>query len=488
MPRPLLHSAVILTCAVLLAACASPPRPQSERKRTILVTDHDDTRVGREASGDVEAEIGVLDDPELTAYVSRIGHKLLRGVPRRSFQYHFAVVDQVEPNAFALPGGYIFVSRGLLALANSEDELACVIGHEITHAAQRHAAAQQAMGRRQSPLAGPWVRAGNMARYGREMEHSADRGGQILCAAAGYDPRAMATFLKTLAQTERLEVGYSRNPSFFDTHPGAHKRASVNAVRASELRWRRDPSLGDTRASLMSKLDGAPLGQRPETGVFKGDHFLHADLDFHLRFPVGWKKSNTNRAVGATAPRGEAVVFLMADVPPGDPREVAEAWVEKTRQKNRIAVEESKPVTIGRLGSWRVRFVTGTGAESLTSYVTFIPQDEATWRITGISRSFSSRGHLQRTLLTARSFRPLNAEERASLTATRLRIVRARPGEDLATLRRRSDNAWNDSETAIYNGLLPSHRFKGGELVKIARVEPYVRNPTDPTRPPRPDF
>ena len=84
-------------------------------------------------------QIGVLDDPELNAYVTEIGLKLLRGLPRRSFRYHFAVVDQTEPNAFALPGGYIFISRGLLILSNSEDELANVIGHEIVHVAARHA-------------------------------------------------------------------------------------------------------------------------------------------------------------------------------------------------------------------------------------------------------------------------------------------------------------------------------------------------------------
>ena len=95
-----------------------------ERRRTVIMTTQDNVRVGREAAEQVAAQIGTLDDPELVAYVERIGKKLLRALPRRDFAYRFAIVDQMEPNAFALPGGYVFVSRGLLALANSEDELA----------------------------------------------------------------------------------------------------------------------------------------------------------------------------------------------------------------------------------------------------------------------------------------------------------------------------------------------------------------------------
>ncbi|MBW2294722.1 MAG: M48 family metallopeptidase, partial [Deltaproteobacteria bacterium] len=113
-------------------------------------------------------------------------------------------MDQTEPNAFALPGGHIFISRGLLALANNEDELACVIGHEITHANQRHSAAQQGLAKRS--LAIGYLRAASMASYSREMERAADQGGQTLCATAGYNPMGMSTFLHSLDQNQRLQL------------------------------------------------------------------------------------------------------------------------------------------------------------------------------------------------------------------------------------------------------------------------------------------
>jgi predicted Zn-dependent protease len=476
-PRWLRAPVSILTCAAVLAcaACSSSPKPTGQKKkRTVLLTEYDDVRVGREASEDVASEIGVLEDPELTAYVGEIGRKLLRGVPRRSFQYQFRVVDQFEPNAFALPGGYIFISRGLLALANNEDELACVIGHEIVHAAQRHAAAQQEIAKRTNPLAMPWNRAARLASYGRDMERTADKGGQLLCAAAGYDPMGLSTFLRNLGQNERLLVGHARVPTFFDTHPGSQERSAVNAVRAREMRWKRDPALGDTRASLLRHIDGLALEQRPEGGVFQGDRFLHPDLDFQVRFPSGWRTSNSNRAVGAGSPRGDAVVFLTADLPEGDPREVAESWVEKAREQQPVSLKESKPVVIGQFDAWRMKLEARRGAGSLTAYVTFIPYRGITWRITGVALSITANKYLGRTLNTARSFRPLTEEERSSVQATRLRLARARPAEDLVALGERAGNAWNPANTAVYNGIFVNHRFEGGELVKIAQVEPYI--------------
>ena len=473
---------VSAACALVLVAgaCSSPPKKKGPKKRTVLMTSYDDSRVGQEAAVDVSAQMGVLDDPELNAYVNEIGRKLLRGLPRRSFRYQFAVVDQTEPNAFALPGGYVFVSRGLLALAVNEDELACVLGHEIVHVNHRHAAAQQGLASR--GIAMPWVRAGKNAAYGRDMERDADKGGQILCAAAGYDPMAMSTFLASLGRAERSQLGYARNASFLDTHPGSSERAAVNAVRASEIRWRRDPRLGDTQRSLYAKIDGLPVGQRPEAGVFRGDLFLHPDLDFQIRFPRGWATSNSNQAVGAAEPRGQAIVFLTADAPLGEPHSIAEEWAKKTGESQPIDVQDSKHVKVGKIDAWRLEVDSSSRAGKLSSMVTFIPYREATWRVTGMSRASQADNFLGRTLSTTRSFRPLDDAERASIVSTTLAIVEARRGESLETLSERTGNTWPLSELALANNVFIDHRFQGGEAVKIVRTSPYVAS-KEPEKP-----
>ena len=473
---------LVLACAAALAftACSSPPKAKGPPKRTVLMTEFDDARVGKEASQDVVAQLGLLSDPQLDAYVQGIGRKLLRGVSTRGFDYQFKVVDQAEPNAFTLPGGYIFMSRGLLALANSEDELACVIGHEITHAAHRHAAAQQAVGSGGNPLTLPWVRAAQLASYGRDMERDADQGGQILCAAAGYDPAAMSTFLTALLQAERLETGGSRSPSFYDSHPGTQERVASTAVRAREIRSKRDESLGNTRAALLQHLDGLPVGQRPETGVFIGDRFVHPDLGFQLRFPPGWAHTNTNQMVGATSPRGDAVVFL-AGAPPADSAQAAaEAWLAKEREEQPIETLEAGPVKIGGVDAWRLRVSVSARGGSLSATVVFIPFAGATYVITAFAPSFAASQHAGAFQSTVRSFGPITDEERRSIRSTHLRVVKANQGEDIASLDRRTTNAWDLETTAVYNGIFAIHRFSGGELVKITREEPYVRKPATP--------
>jgi predicted Zn-dependent protease len=452
--------------------CASSPKAQPAKKRTVLMTEYDDAQVGRESAQDVKAEVGVLEDTALAAYVDEIGRKLLRGVPRRGFDYQFYVVDMVEPNAFALPGGYVFVSRGLLALANSEDELACVIGHEITHAARRHAAAQQALQKSLPPLVMPGS-AAVFASYGREMEREADEGGQILCAAAGYNPMGMSTFLTSLALSSRLEIGYTRNPTFFDTHPGSEERAAANAVRAKEIRWQRDPALGDPRAALLRRIAGLEIGQRPEAGIFQGDRFLHPALGFTVRFPSGWKTSNSNRAVGGVQPRGEAVVFLVADAPPGEVGQVAREWIEKQRASTALDVQDSRPVKVGGIDAWRIEANAVSRDGSVRAQLTFIPFHDATWRITGAAPAALASRHEGAMLATARSFRPLTSEERNSIEVTRLRVETARAGEGIAELSKRSGNEWSVNDTAVYNAVFADHRFAGGELVKIAVRERY---------------
>ncbi|MEN8184785.1 MAG: M48 family metalloprotease [Myxococcota bacterium] len=459
--------------ALAFGACSGSSPKSAKPKRTVLYSQYDDARVGREGSEEVARSIGVVEDPELDAYVNEIGRKLLRGVPRSNFQYQFKVVDQYEPNAFALPGGYIFISRGLLVLTNDEDEIANVIGHEITHSARRHAAAQQALARHSSPLSMPWTRAATMAAYGRDMEREADRGGQMLAAAAGYDPMGMSTFLKSLGQMERFILGFKRLPTFFDTHPGSPERAAGNAARANEIRWKRDASLGDTRMAHLRHIDGLALEQRPESGIFVGDRFLHPDLDFQLRFPRGWTTNNSAQAVGAMAPRRDAIVFLTVDLPKGDPREIAQLFVEKTREEQPVEVKEWGPVKVGHIDGWRVHLENQGRGGRVVMITTLFPYGDATWRITGMTPASSLRKYSGALLNTSRSFRPLTREDRDSIESKRLRLVTAQAGEDLVALGRRTGNAWDPGQTAVVNGVFVNHRFEGGETVKIARVEPY---------------
>src|SRR4029453_12657488 len=192
-------------------------------------------------------------------------------------------------------------------------------------------------------------------------------------------------------------------------------------------RWQRDPSLGDPRAALLRRLAGLEVGPRPEAGIFQGDRFLHPALGFTVRFPPGWRQSNTNRAVGAVQPRGEAVVFLTADVPPGEVGEVARQWLEQ--QPTPLDVEDSRPVKVGGIDAWRVEAHATGRSGSVRAQLPFIPFHDATWRITGAAPAVVASRHAAAMQSTARSFRPLTDEERTGIEVTRLQVETARAGE-----------------------------------------------------------
>jgi predicted Zn-dependent protease len=463
---------VLLSEDDAVAEGAAPEEEEKKKKAPpqkapILVTRGDDARVGSEVSKQVEAEIGLVDDPALAAYVQELGSRLARAVPRAS-NYQFRVVDQVEPNAFALPGGFIFISRGLLALANSEDELANVIGHEITHSARRHSAQQQALSRDQG-FSMPWIKAGHMAAYGRDMEREADKGGQQIAAALGYDPMGMSTFLASLAQSERLMRGYSRRSSFFDTHPGTRERAAVNAVRAREIHWQPDPSRGDTHVAYLSRIDGLALAERPEAGMFLGRRFIHPTLDFQLLFPAGWPTSNTGRAVGAQERSGDAVVYLEGAPPAPSLEEASQEVFDDAPDGSQQL--SSQAFKIPGFDAWRLEFTFSPPGQRIRAMVTLIDAGELSYRITGMVKGRAEERHRSSLVAVPRTFRRLSPEQMANIHVTRVRLVEARSGERLVDLSQRSDNSWSPADTAVLNGRKANETFQGGELVKIARDE-----------------
>jgi predicted Zn-dependent protease len=456
---------------ILLSEADAVPVDEPRRKRQdVLLTKADDARVGRQGAEAVAASIGLLGDADLDAYLQALGEKLLRGVPR-TFDFQFRVVDQVEPNAFALPGGYIFVSRGLLALATSEDELANVVGHEIAHVTLRHAATRQAIDRARG-FALPWIRAGQDAAYSRDMERQADREGQQLAAAAGYDPMALSTFLAALGQDERLRRGLVRVPGMFDTHPGTTERVGSNSMRAGEIRWHADPARGDTHRAYLEQIEGLPWGDRPEGGIFRGQRFLHPVLDFQMRFPDGWRTVNSAAAVAALSPDRLAQVFLE----PGEPAESATAAArqfrdEVERETQDVKVRAFEPVTVAGSPGARLEIVVGGRVHAI---VTFFSYRDGHYRITGATPA-GRRSSRDLLLATMRSFRPLNPELARGIQEEHVRLATARSGETLSALCERAGCAKETvPPTAVMNRVTAADRWDGGELVKIIRSEDWT--------------
>jgi predicted Zn-dependent protease len=465
-----------LGCVVVAtASCSGPPKrpPPKRPAEVVLRTEADDRRAGEDASKEVEAELGLVKDPELVAYVTRIGERLARFAPSRDFEYRFQIVDQEAPNAFALPGGKIYVSRGLLVLANSEDELANVIGHEIVHAALRHASARQSV---VSAIPGIFrlSAAGVIASYSRDQEREADREGQRLAARAGYDPGGLATFLKGLDYTERLQLGASRLPGFFDTHPTTGERTAEATARARAIPWQSLAPIAGDSAGYLRRIDGLAVGTRASEGVFQKGWFLHSELDLALRFPEGWDTHNTRQAVGAVSPRRDAQVFLEVQGKGEDPMAASEQYMASDEAIGLGLDGPPQPIRLGAIEA--VRGVGGaqTPMGPVGAHITWVAYGGTIYRITGITVSASSAKYAGVFRSVARSFRPLTPHERDSIRETRLRIVEARSGEGLREISDRTGNRWNVQETAVMNDVFADAPLREAQLVKVAVSERYA--------------
>ena len=448
-------------------SCSGGGKRPAPRHETVLYTEANDQRAGEQASLQVGGQLGFVDDPELQDYVEAVGQRLAHFAPRGRFPYQFKVVDQDAPNAFALPGGFIYVSRGLLVLANSEAELAGVLGHEIIHVAARHAASRQALIR---GMSGPMrlLAGGSVASFGRDQEREADRLGQGLAGLAGYDPEGLAVFLRAMEFEERLALGGSRHPRFYDSHPATSERVATAAGRARNVSWVPKPEVAPDRATFLGHTEGLLVGTSPSEGVFQGERFVHPELAFTLRFPPGWEGQNTRQAVGAVSPRHDGAIFLEHQGGGSSPQRAAQSF---------LASERGHGLRVGAIQPIRIRSLEGArvegSASGLAVVISWLAYDGSIYRITGVSRPPRSRyeGSFRAVV---RSFRPLAPDAKLELRERRLRVATARAGETIAQLSRRSGNTWNIQETAVMNDVFADVRFRGGELVKVAVEEDYA--------------
>jgi predicted Zn-dependent protease len=479
---------LLASLALGLGACATTVNPVTGRTELTTMSPQQETAIGKQAAAQVEREIGLVPDAQLTGYVDGIGQRLAARSPRQDVTYRFAVADMPEANAFALPGGWIYVSRGLLVLANSEDELANVIAHEIGHVAARHAAQRQtrstgvgllsALGTLAAAVVvgpeaaqmvgqlGQVAGAGLIASYSRDQEREADAVGQQIAAAAGWDPAGMATFLETLEREGRLRAGgVARAPTFLDSHPAAGERAVVAHRRAAELGARPGAARTRDRTAFLRRIEGVAVGPDPREGVFEDERFLHPELDFAIDFPRGWQTRNARQAVGAMAPRRDALVVLESQGAREEPVQAARRWLAANPGAQ---VVESGAARIGPWPGYQALVRARTQQGEAVLALTWFAHPRGTFRLTGMTSPSAWRAYAPDFDDVARSLRPLSAAERRGITGLRLAVVSARQGETLAQLSGRTGNRWSLDETAVANALPRDARLEPGLLVKVA--------------------
>jgi predicted Zn-dependent protease len=320
MRRTLFSAALAVAALTTLTACAT--NPATGKREFSLVSQDDEVAIGQEEAQKVVASMTVLQHQPVQDMVKRVGMEMARASERPTLPWNFTVLDDPVVNAFALPGGPIFITRGILTHMNSEAELASVLGHEIGHVTARHSASQ--MSKQQvasvglgvasviSPTAAQYAGVAQqglgilMLKYGRDDERQADGLGYRYMLKASWDPREAVKMFQMLQKTSGGDKE-GRPPAWMSTHPDPGDRAERATARLKELAVNPD-SLRRNREQFLRAIDGLSYGEDPRDGFFRGSTFYQPDLALQITFPDGWQTANQPQVLAAREPEGKALV------------------------------------------------------------------------------------------------------------------------------------------------------------------------------------
>lgn len=412
MRRSLLTARLAAICALTttLVVTACSVNPATGERQLILIGEGREIRMGREADQQITASLGMYDDPALQAYITRLGNRLAARSERPGLPWSFKVVDDPIVNAFALPGGFIYITRGIMVHFTSEAQLASVVGHEIGHVTGRHSVEQLSraqlaqVGLVAGTLFGPQELQGLLGaasaglgllflKYGRDDERQADDLGLRYMDRAGYDPREMPGVFTMLGRVSAA-AGGGRVPEWLSTHPNPENREE--RIERGIAALGKDFSEREVgRDSYLDRLDGMVFGPDPRDGFFDGALFMHPRLRFRLTFPEGWQTQNQRQAVVGVNDSQNAIIQLSL-ASQSTPDAAARAFLSQD------GMDGSTPrrTTINGLPAVTADFQATTQQATLVGSAAFVAHDGNVFQLLGYGTSSawrSARDEVQRT-------------------------------------------------------------------------------------------
>ena len=458
---------------VLLATVGCAQNPVSGKQDFVMMSESQEIGMGRRADTDVRKQYKVYAVQALQDYVNEVGQKLARQSHRPNLQYHFTVLDSPEINAFALPGGYVYITRGILAYLNSEAELAAVLGHEIGHVSARHGARQASAAQATDiglsivsifvpqviPNIGQNLAGAILSGYGREHELEADRLGAGYMARTAYDPQAMVRVIGVLKNQELFDAEQARQEGrqprryhgLFATHPDNDTRLQQVVGEAMQLTVQ-DPY--DGYAAYLKQIDGLVFNDSADQGVVRNNQFLHAELGLALTFPDGWRVYNRPQRLAAVSPQGDASIELKVEVAaPGDPADLARHLTGKEQD-----IEE---LDINRLSAAIASTPRAMTGVVYLEHKAYIMQCSA--------KSPEAFNNYRRAMRdTIKSFHALGEVERILVKPLSIRLVKARAGDSYARMAQNSPlGAGAESYLRLINANYPQGEPVAGQIIKI---------------------
>lgn len=462
--------AAALAGTLLLVHCAQVP--VGDVAEPVPMSDQQEIGLGRQAHQALLEEYAPVDRPALQGYVDEVGQRLARQSARAGLPWRFTVLDSPDVNAFALPGGHVYLTRGILAYLNSEAELAAVIAHEIGHVSARHGihqlsipaaaplesvlapkAQERAEASVLTRLAPAWARG-----YGPQRELEAGRLGAAYLAAAGYRPQAVADVAAALKAHAAVARGL----------PGGRAAGAYHAVfdtdvarLARAVARKRVAAPREGRDDYLQKVAGLHFGDSPDQGVIRDNLLLHERLGLAMRFPPGWEVRNRADQVVATNPAGDALLELRPGPRRGQPLDTL---------KKGVRLDAGARYDTGRLGGFPAAFAAGTQA-GRPVVATAVAFDGEQYLIAGMARDMAAYERERSALRAAiNSFHALTPAEKRAARTYSLRLTTAKAGQTMAELARQSPlGADAEVQLRLMNGLYPNGEPEPGRSLKIVQ-------------------
>ncbi|HEX2637606.1 MAG TPA: M48 family metalloprotease [Gemmatimonadales bacterium] len=426
-------SSLLFAGGLTLAPMGCARNPVTGKNELSLVSESQEIQMGKEAAAQVQQSIGYYNDPALQAYVSGIGMKMAKASERPNLPWEFHVVNDASVNAFALPGGFIFVTRGLMTAINDEAELATVVGHEIGHVTNRHSVQQMSKAELAqvglgigSILSSDVAKLAGLAsqglsllflKYSRDAENQADKAGFRYALNANYNVSEMANVFQTLDRMSQASGG-GKLPEWLSTHPDPGTRVQNTEQRLDTL----SRSLANTitnRDVYLQHIAGLTYGEDPRQGFFEGSTFYHPDLRFQLTYPQGWQTQNTPDAVVAMSPQQDAIIQLgLAGQTP--PQQAAQQFL--SQQGVQAGNTSTQPVN--GLPAASGYFQAQTEQGTIQGIVTFLSYNGNTYGLLGYAPSGKFNQYDQIVQQAIRSFGPLQNQAALSVQPAKLELVK----------------------------------------------------------------
>jgi predicted Zn-dependent protease len=467
------------TLAVLLNSCSI--NPATGNRQFNLIGEGQEIALGREADPQIVAQFGLYPDEDTQRYVASLGQALAAKSERPGLPWTFRVLDDPLVNAFALPGGFIYVTRGIMTHLNSEAELVGVLGHEIGHVTARHGVNQMSKGMVAeiglgvgAVLAPEAAQAyGGLAqvaaqlmflKFGRDDERQSDALGVRYALETGYDPHSMVGVFETLGRVSEASGGGGM-PGWASTHPSPENRSDLILAEIGGLGAVTEGLKVDHDGYLQS-LDGMVFGDDPRQGYFEGEAFYHPQMAFQLRFPSGWSTQNTRQNVVAVSAAQDAIVQLSL----AQASDVGSAASTFLRQAGVVPKGSFRPTLQGIDGRGeRFSVQDASGQDAIVGLAVFAAHQGQVFQLLGYTKADRGAAYGGAISDSLDSFRSLRDRAKLDAQPFRVDVFRVARGDRFDRIPEIRASSLALEELALMNRLDPNSEVRSGTLLKTVR-------------------